>query len=123
MTSQIRSCTYLKVSGGLSFIVRAIQQVSTEQGLDPRDFVLVPFGGAGPLHAARIAEDLDIDTLLVPRNAGVLSAAGLLMADYVHYRARTERIRLDEAAVATVQRVLAELAEEATAYLSGALLV
>ena len=100
-----------------SNIVRAIQQVSTEQGLDPRDFVLVPFGGAGPLHAARIAEDLDIETLLVPRNAGVLSAAGLLMADYVHYRARTERTRLDEDAVATVKRILAELAEEAAAYL------
>lgn len=98
-------------------IVRAIQQVSTEQGLDPRDFVLVPFGGAGPLHAARIAEDLDIETILVPRNAGVLSAAGLLMANYVHYRARTERTRLDEAAVATVKRVLAELASEAAAYL------
>lgn len=100
-----------------SNIVRAIQQVSTEQGLDPRDFVLVPFGGAGPLHAARIAEDLDIETLLVPRNAGVLSAAGLLMADYVHYRARTDRTRLNEDAVATVKRVLAELAEEAAAYL------
>jgi N-methylhydantoinase A len=98
-------------------IVRAIQQVSTEQGLDPRDFVLVPFGGAGPLHAARIAEDLDIDAILVPRNAGVLSAAGLLMADYVHYRARTDRIRLDAAAVETVKRVLAELAAEAAAYL------
>jgi N-methylhydantoinase A len=100
-----------------SNIVRAIQQVSTEQGLDPRDFVLVPFGGAGPLHAARIAEDLDIDTILVPVNAGVLSAAGLLMADYVHYRSRTERTRLDESAVALVQSVLTELAEEAAAYL------
>ncbi len=100
-----------------SNIVRAIQQVSTEQGLDPRDFVLVPFGGAGPLHAARIAEDLDIDTILVPRNAGVLSAAGLLMADYVHYRARTDRTQLNEDAVATVRQVIAELAQEAAAYL------
>ncbi len=100
-----------------SNIVRAIQQVSTEQGLDPRDFVLVPFGGAGPLHAARIAEDLDIEKILVPRNAGVLSAAGLLMADYVHYRARTDRTRLNEDAVATVKQVLAELAKEAAAYL------
>lgn len=100
-------------------IVRAIQQVSTEQGLDPRDFVLVPFGGAGPLHAARIAEDLDIESILVPCNAGVLSAAGLLMADYVHYRARTDRIRLNEDAVATVQRTLAELAKEAATYLDN----
>lgn len=100
-----------------SNIVRAVQQVSTEQGLDPRDFVLVPFGGAGPLHAARIAEDLDIEKILVPMNAGVLSAAGLLMADYVHYRSRTERTRLDEAAVATARSILAELAQEAGDYL------
>ncbi len=100
-----------------SNIVRAIQQVSTEQGLDPRDFVLVPFGGAGPLHAVRIAEDLDIETILVPVNAGVLSAAGLLMADYVHYRSRTERTLLNESAVASVQSILSELAKEAAAYL------
>ena len=55
-------------------IVRAIQLVSTERGRDPRDYVLVAFGGAGPLHAARVAEDLDIGTILVPPYAGVLSA-------------------------------------------------
>ena len=67
-------------------IVRAIQQVSTERGSDPREFALVPYGGAGPLHAARVAEDLNIDTVVVPPNAGVLSASGLLLSDYVHYR-------------------------------------
>ena len=44
-------------------IVRAIQLVSTERGRDPRDYALVPFGGAGPLHAARIAEELGMDPL------------------------------------------------------------
>ena len=67
-------------------IVRAIQRVSTERGRDPRDYVLVPFGGAGPLHAARVAEDLAIETVVVPPNAGVLSASGLLLSDHVHYR-------------------------------------
>ncbi|MGI9408465.1 MAG: hydantoinase/oxoprolinase family protein, partial [Hyphomicrobiaceae bacterium] len=100
-----------------SNIVRAIQQVSTEQGLDPRDFVLVPFGGAGPLHAARVAEELGIATILVPRNAGVLSAAGLLMADYVHYRARTERCRLNEAAMPQIKSILAGLERDAGDYL------
>src|SRR6185369_14756585 len=47
-------------------IVRAIQLVSTERGRDPRDYVLVPYGGAGPLHAARVAEELGIDTIVVP---------------------------------------------------------
>ena len=77
-------------------IVRAIQQVSTERGSDPREFALVPYGGAGPLHAARVAEDLNIDTVVVPPNAGVLSASGLLLSDYVHYRSQTKRLLLNE---------------------------
>ena len=103
-----------------SNIVRAIQQVSTERGRDPRDFALVPFGGAGPLHAARVAEELGIDTVVVPTNAGVLSAAGLLMSDYVHYRARTERTRLDADAIETVLDRLRSLRDEATDYLRSA---
>ncbi len=103
-----------------SNIVRAIQQVSTERGRDPRDFALVPFGGAGPLHAARVAEELGIGTVVVPTNAGVLSAAGLLMSDYVHYRARTERTRLDANAVQTVLDQLYALRQEATDYLRSA---
>jgi N-methylhydantoinase A len=101
-------------------IVRAIQQVSTERGRDPRDFALVPFGGAGPLHAARVAEELGIGTVVVPTNAGVLSAAGLLMSDYVHYRARTERTRLDPDALDTVLDRLHGLRSEATDYLRAA---
>ncbi|MEM7188591.1 MAG: hydantoinase/oxoprolinase family protein [Pseudomonadota bacterium] len=101
-------------------IVRAIQQVSTERGHDPRDFVLVPFGGAGPLHAARVAEDLGIRTVVVPVNAGVLSAAGLLMSDYSHYRARTERVRLNAEAIPRMAEVFAELTADAEAYLADA---
>lgn len=100
-----------------SNIVRAIQQVTTERGMDPRDFILVPFGGAGPLHAARVAEELAIDTILVPLNAGVLSAAGLLMSDYVHYRSRTRRTRLNHEALAIVRETLGELRTAATDYL------
>ena len=76
-------------------IVRAIQLVSTERGQDPRDCVLVPFGGAGPLHAARIAEELSIDTLCVPPAAGVLSAYGLLASDFVRYNSLTRRLRVE----------------------------
>jgi len=103
-----------------SNIVRAMQQVSTERGHDPRDFALVPFGGAGPLHAARVAEELGIGTVVVPANAGVLSAAGLLMSDYVHHRARTERTGLDAAAVPAVLDRLQALRNEATDYLRSA---
>jgi len=98
-------------------IVRAIQRVSTERGHDPRDFVLVAFGGAGPLHAARLAEDLNIQTVVVPANAGVLSAVGLLMSDYVHYRSRTEKTMLHGGAMETVISIFKDLRRESEAYL------
>lgn len=63
---------------------RAIRVVSVERGYDPRDFALAAFGGCGGLHACEIAEELGIETVIVPQNAGVLSALGMLMADAVH---------------------------------------
>ncbi len=62
-------------------MVRALRVVSVEQGLDPRDFALVAFGGAGPLHACALAEELEMTTVLIPAAAGVLSALGLVAAD------------------------------------------
>ena len=62
-------------------MVRALRVVSVEQGLDPRDFALVAFGGAGPLHACALANELGMRTVLVPAAAGVLSALGLVAAD------------------------------------------
>ena len=62
-------------------MLRALRVVSVERGHDPRDFALVAFGGAGPLHACALAEELDIDAVLVPEAAGVLSALGLVASD------------------------------------------
>ncbi|SVA88688.1 uncharacterized protein METZ01_LOCUS141542, partial [marine metagenome] len=90
-------------------IVRAIQIISTERGRDPRDYVLVAFGGAGPLHAARVAEDLDIRTILVPPFAGVLSAYGLLASDYRLFETRTRRIVIEENAASIVRETAAEM--------------
>ena len=98
-------------------IVRAIQQVSTERGSDPREFALVPYGGAGPLHAARVAEDLNIDTVVVPPNAGVLSASGLLLSDYVHYRTQTKRLLLNEKNLNSIKSNISSLTTEAKEYL------
>ena len=95
-------------------IVRAIQLVSTERGRDPRDYVLVPFGGAGPLHAARVAEALGIATILVPPAAGVLSAFGLVASDYVRYESRTVRFAIDgDASAARVRAQFAEMRDDA----------
>jgi len=62
-------------------MARAIRVISVQRGYDPRDYTLVAFGGAGPLHAARLAKELDIGRILVPRNPGILCAMGLLLTD------------------------------------------
>jgi N-methylhydantoinase A len=62
-------------------MLRALRVVSVERGHDPRDFALVAFGGAGPMHACALAEELGCDTVLVPGAAGVLSALGLVASD------------------------------------------
>ena len=62
-------------------MAKAIRVISVERGYDPRDYVLMAFGGAGPLHAARLARELDIRRVLVPRNPGIACAMGLLLTD------------------------------------------
>ncbi|HLB04650.1 MAG TPA: hydantoinase/oxoprolinase family protein, partial [Gaiellaceae bacterium] len=78
-------------------MVRALRVVSVDQGLDPRDFVLVAFGGAGPLHACALAEELGMSTVLVPAAAGVLSALGLVAADERRDAVRSYVIPLSDA--------------------------
>lgn len=63
-------------------MARAISIVSVERGRDPRDFVLFAFGGAGPVHACDLAEDLGIRRIMVPVHAGLFSAYGLLVGDF-----------------------------------------
>src|SRR5829696_413367 len=76
-------------------MVRALRVMTVERGLDPRDFALLAFGGAGPLHAAAIAEELEMTRILVPRASGVLSALGLAAAERRRDRARTVLLRGD----------------------------
>ena len=78
-------------------MVRALRVVSVEQGLDPRDFALVAFGGAGPLHACALAEELDMTTVLIPAAAGVLSALGLVASDERRDAVRTYVVPLADA--------------------------
>jgi N-methylhydantoinase A len=70
-------------------MVRAMRVMTVERGVDPRDFALLAFGGAGPLHAAAIAEELGMTKILIPRASGVLSALGLAAADRRRDHART----------------------------------
>jgi N-methylhydantoinase A len=67
----------------------AIREISIQRGYDPRDFTLIAFGGAGPMHALAIAEELGIPRVLVPRHPGNFSALGLLASDIKHDDVRT----------------------------------
>jgi N-methylhydantoinase A len=70
-------------------MVRALRVVTVERGVDPRGFALLPFGGAGPMHAAAIAAELGIESILCPRAGGVLSALGLCASERRRDTART----------------------------------
>ena len=90
---------------------RALRVVSVERGYDPREFALVAFGGAGPLHGPRLAADLDVPTVIVPRTAGVLSALGLLVSDVAYDDGVSRVRRWDEVSPATLRRAFADLRE------------
>src|SRR5439155_13891442 len=89
-------------------MVRALRVVTVERGVDPRGFALMPFGGAGPMHAAALAEELGMERILCPRASGVLSALGLIASDR---RRDTARTVLLAGAALTAERVAAEVGE------------
>jgi N-methylhydantoinase A len=94
-------------------MARAIRVISVQRGHDPRDYTLMAFGGAGPLHAARLARELDIGRVLVPANPGILCAMGLLLTDLRADFALTRLLPATEASAAAVAEAFAVLAERA----------
>ena len=76
-------------------MTRALRVISVERGLDPREFALLAFGGAGGMHACALAEELGIETVLVPRAGGVLSALGLAISDLRHDYVRPYLVALE----------------------------
>jgi N-methylhydantoinase A len=87
----------------------AIRMVTVQRGIDPRDFSLVGFGGAGPMHVARLAETFGIDTVVVPWGAGVASAVGLVVSDLSVEEVRTRLVGEGERSVTLVQSLFDEL--------------
>jgi N-methylhydantoinase A len=77
-------------------MVRALRVVTVDRGVDPREFALMPFGGAGPMHAAALADELGMDRILCPRASGVLSALGLIASDRRRDTARTVMLAGDD---------------------------
>lgn len=94
-------------------MANAVKLVSVERGLDPRDFTLVAFGGAGALHAVQLAEALAIERILIPPAPGNLSAMGLICADVRHDLTRTHVADLAALDVQQVQVLYRQLLDEA----------
>lgn len=96
-------------------MVGAIKEISIAKGHDPRDFVLVAYGGAGPMHAAFIAEELEMPRVIVPTAPGNFSAFGSLISDLRRDYVRTRLVHTRRGTLAEVEQVFAELEREARA--------
>lgn len=112
----------MDVASGILSIVnvnmgRAIRVISIERGYDPRDFTLIAFGGAGPLHAARLARELEIPRVLVPTVPGALCALGLLLSDLRADFSRTLTAPALPDALDDVRHGFRELEADASAWL------
>ncbi len=97
----------------------AIKEISVMRGLDPRSFTLFAFGGAGPLHAGLIAEELGMARVVVPPLSGAFSAHGLLVADSRRDLSHTRIMALEAVDLATVRAMLAPMREAARAELAA----
>ena len=97
-------------------MIRALRVVTVERGIDPRDYALLPFGGAGPMHAAALAEELEITRIVCPRASGVLSALGLIAAGHRRDTARTVLLSGD---AITADRIAAEVEALSAPLLEG----
>ncbi|MGI2035602.1 hydantoinase/oxoprolinase family protein [Rhizobium panacihumi] len=100
-----------------SNMTRAIRAVSTQKGHDPRDFALMPFGGAGGLHAADVAKSLGIQRIVVPAAPGILCAEGLIEADLQENFVFTCRTPLD-GSLAPIETAVQQLDEQAKAWIA-----
>jgi N-methylhydantoinase A len=96
-------------------MVSAIKEISVARGYDPREFALLAFGGAGPMHAALIAEELEISRVVVPLRPGNFCAFGALISDIRHDHVRSHRLELDGADPAALERRFARMDHDARA--------
>ena len=100
-----------------SAMVGALRQVSVQRGYDPRDFILVAFGGAGPVHANRLAAELEMPSVLVPTSPGTTSAMGLLVTDIKHDYSVALIERADQLDLGTVKSQFTRMKSEGEAAL------
>ncbi len=98
-------------------IVKEIRSISAEVGFDPRDFALVAFGGAGPLHAVDVCQNLGIRTIIVPPHPGVVCAMGLLLSDMRYDNIKSYPCRLKDEATNRIPEILKQMIDEGVAQL------
>jgi N-methylhydantoinase A len=118
-----RKITPLEAAQGVLDVVstnmeRALRHISVERGYDPRDFTLIPFGGAGGLHAVELARALRIPRVLVPASPGALSAMGVLAADVVKEQSRTVMLEARKESRPAMEKTFREMEKQARAILS-----
>jgi N-methylhydantoinase A len=97
-------------------MVRAIRTISVERGHDPRNYCLLAFGGAGPLHASEVARALGISRFLVPTAPGILCAQGLIASDLKDDMVRSARVRLEDQNLRRLRAILDGLMKDADAW-------
>jgi N-methylhydantoinase A len=98
---------------------RALRHISVERGHDPRQFALLPFGGAGGLHAVELASSLRIPTVILPTSPGALSAIGVLVADVVKDQSRTVMLSCDSRSVKSLPQIFNKMERDARSILRG----
>ncbi len=119
-----RRCSVTEAAEGVLSVAntnmeRALRYISVERGHDPRQFALLPFGGAGGLHAVELARALRIPAIIVPAAPGALSAVGVLVADVIKDQSRTVMLTYRQKQIAKLGKVFGEMEKEAAALLRG----
>ncbi|SPZ48170.1 hydantoin utilization protein a [Agrobacterium tumefaciens] len=97
-------------------MAKAIRLISVQRGHDPRDYAMMAFGGAGPLHAARLAKELDMSRIIVPLTPGTLCALGLLLTDLRSDFAISRLMKVDQNAVEPMITGFASLEAQAASW-------
>ncbi|MGH2875931.1 MAG: hydantoinase/oxoprolinase family protein, partial [Solirubrobacteraceae bacterium] len=114
---ELQRCAEGIVAVANAEMVRALRVVTVQRGIDPRRFALLAFGGAGPLHAAAIADELGISRIVCPRASGVLAALGLVVSPRRRDVQRSVMLAGGSLSTGSVAEVIAELGERARAEL------
>ncbi len=120
LSMEARACAEGIVRVANAEMIRALRVVTVQRGVDPREHALLAFGGAGPLHAAAIAEELGITTIVCPRASGVLAALGLVVSPVRRDFQRSVMLAGEELTAEALAGEAGKLAEQASTALGGA---